>query len=251
MTEPTASDQDLLLHAYLDGELSPTDALAIERNLARDTVLAARFARLKVLRTRVAENLPPMTAPPGLAARINAALNLRSATPRTDWRKLAAVLVLAVGVGSAGTFLALRDEAPDMVPVAVTASHIRALMATQPIDVASSDRHTVKPWFNGRIPQAPQVVDLANEGFPLVGGRVDVIDTTPVPTLVYRHRQHLISVTAVPARGILPVSRERAIDGYHLLAWSDAGVTYWAVSDLGPADLDNFARAFQAAARAG
>jgi|SRR5215470_7406284 len=251
MTEPTPFDQDLLLHAYLDGELSPTDALAVERDLARDAALAARFARLKALHERIAQNLPPMTAPPGLAARINAALNLRGATPRSDWRKLAAALVLAVGVGSGGTFLALHGEPPDTVPLAVTASHIRALMATQPIDVASSDRHTVKPWFNGRIPQAPQVVDLANEGFPLVGGRIDVIDTTPVPTLVYRHRQHLISVTAVPSRGLLPASGQRAIDGYHLLAWSESGVTYWAVSDLGPADLDSFARAFQAAARAG
>jgi anti-sigma factor RsiW len=254
MTEHIASDRDLLLHAYLDGELAPAEALAMERELASDAALAARLARLTALRTRIAKGLPPVAVPPALAARITSALGLREqpAAPGRaigEWRRLAAAIVLAAGVGSGATFFAL--QAPDPVPTAVAASHIRALMAAQPTDVSSSDRHTVKPWFAGRIPQAPQVVDLTRDGFPLVGGRVDVIGTTPVPTLAYRHRQHLISLTAVPARGLAASAGQRTIDGYHLLAWSEDGVTYWAVSDLGPADLENFARAFRAAAREG
>jgi anti-sigma factor RsiW len=253
MTESIAPDQELLLHAYLDGELSPADALAMERLLASEPALAARFAGLKALHTHIANNLPPMTAPPGLAARISSQLDLRGARPayRTDWRKLAASLIVAAGVGSAATFLALHVAAPDPVPVAVTASHIRALMDGQPFEVASSDRHTVKPWFNGRIPQAPEVVDLASQGYPLAGGRVDVVGTTPVPTLVYRHRQHVISLTAVPASGILPASGERVIDGYNLLAWNENGVAYWAVSDLAVGELEEFARAFRAAVHEG
>src|SRR5260221_9630446 len=86
----------------------------------------------------------------------------------------------------------------DLVRDGIVDAHIRSLMASQPIDVASSDRHTVKPWFNGRIPQAPRVVDLAKEDFPLVGGRIDVVGELPVPTLVYGHRKHLISLTAIP-----------------------------------------------------
>jgi anti-sigma factor RsiW len=129
----------------------------------------------------------------------------------------------------------------------VVASHIRALMATQPIDVASSDRHTVKPWFNGRIPAAPRVADLSSDGFTLVGGRIDVIGRTPVPTLVYRIRQHLISLSAIPAGDRAAATAARAIAGYNTVSWTDGGVAYWAVSDLGTADLEAFAKAFRSA----
>jgi anti-sigma factor RsiW len=128
----------------------------------------------------------------------------------------------------------------------IVASHVRALMAPQPFDVASSDRHTVKPWFNGRIADAPRVVDLADQGFPLVGGRVDVIGRAPVATLVYRHRQHLISLSAVPG-GQAIAATPKDIGGYNLLSWSENGTAYSAVSDLAAADLETFAKAFRAA----
>lgn len=121
-------------------------------------------------------------------------------------------------------------------------------MASQPTDVVSSDRHTVKPWFQGRIVGAPRVVDLAKEDFPLVGGRVDVVGRTPVPTLVYHHAKHLISLTAVRASdqaNSTPVLH--TVDGYNVLRWTDEGTTYWAISDMGAADLDNFARLFRSA----
>src|SRR6185295_2673554 len=122
--------------------------------------------------------------------------------------------------------------------------HMRSLMAAQPTDVASSDRHTVKPWFAGRVPQAPRVIDLTQDGFPLIGGRIDVIGGTPVPTLVYRHRQHLISLSALPGAG---APAPRAVKGYNLVGWSADGVAYWAVSDLGAGDLEKFARLFRLA----
>ena len=118
-------------------------------------------------------------------------------------------------------------------------------MAPQPIDVASSDRHTVKPWFNGRIAQAPRVVDLARDGFALVGGRIDVIGSAPVATLVYRKRQHLISLSAVPVDG--RAGARRTINGYNLVGWNESGMTYWAVSDLGAGEVDAFVNAFRAA----
>jgi len=251
MSEPLARDQELLLNAYIDGELSPAEVLAIEQKLATDPVLANAFVRLKSLRDRVAKHLPRMTPPPGLAARVDRAVGARR-MPRSDWMRLAASVIVAAGIGSSATFLALRNEAPEPVPTAVTANHIRALMAPQPIDVVSSDRHTVKPWFSGRIPQAPVVVDLSAQGFPLVGGRIDVIGTAPAPTLVFRHRQHLISLTAVPtARPGSTSPAPRQLDGYHLLTWSGDGVIYWAVSDVEPTDLEAFARAFRGAAREG
>jgi anti-sigma factor RsiW len=122
-------------------------------------------------------------------------------------------------------------------------------MAPQPTDVGSSDRHTVKPWFNERVTEAPRVVDLGNEGFPLVGGRIDVIGRIPVPTLVYRHRQHLISLMAVPnSQALATPAVQRTVAGYNVLTWTQDGVVYWAVSDLAAADLDTFAKAFRAAA---
>jgi anti-sigma factor RsiW len=118
-------------------------------------------------------------------------------------------------------------------------------MASQPIDVASSDRHTVKPWFNGRTIRSPRVVDLAKDGFPLVGGRIDVIARMPVPALVYRYQKHLISVTATQGTGT--TARERDADGYHLITWTDGDVTYWAVSDVGLHELEEFVKLFRVA----
>jgi anti-sigma factor RsiW len=121
---------------------------------------------------------------------------------------------------------------------------MRALMAPQPTDVSSSDRHTVKPWFNGRVVQSPQVIDLTDSGFPLVGGRIDVVGRASVPTLVYHHRQHLISLLAVPETGGAR-SEPLTIAGYNVLRWNEGDTTYWAVSDLGITDLEAFAAAFR------
>ena len=130
---------------------------------------------------------------------------------------------------------------------AIVAGHIRALMAPQPADVASTERHTVKPWFNGRVVEAPHVADLANAGFPLIGGRVDVVSGRTVPTLVYGRRKHIISLTAVPAVGTANSGPKRRVDnGYNIVQWVANDVSYWAVSDVSAADLDEFAKLFRA-----
>src|SRR5215510_12007403 len=240
-----SSDPRLLVHAYVDGELDPAHALEVERQIAGDPALAAERERVEALRRAIAQQLPRESAPPGLARRIEAALGLRSAraASRPSWRALAASVAVAAFLGSSATWLALSPGPADADRV--VANHMRALMATQPVDVGSSDRHTVKPWFNGRIPEAPRVVDLAGAGFPLVGGRIDVVGRTPVATLVYRHRQHLISLSEVPGRTI--AAPESQIAGYNIVSWTDDGVAYWAVSDVAAADLDAFAKAFRAA----
>jgi anti-sigma factor RsiW len=175
--------------------------------------------------------------------------NVRKRAAHPSWLALAASVALAAIVGSSSTYyLLLGPQQAGSVTEAVIDGHIRAMMAPQPFDVASSDRHTVKPWFNGRIPEAPRVIDLTKEDFPLVGGRVDVIDQAPAATLVYRHRQHLISLTAVPARGRPDAApARRTSGGYNLVGWTENGVTYWAVSDIGAGDLDDFARRFRSA----
>ncbi|HEY7664630.1 MAG TPA: anti-sigma factor [Xanthobacteraceae bacterium] len=249
MTPPT-TDPRLLVHAYVDGELDPAHALEVERMLAADPALAAERERLEALRDAIRAQLPREDAPPQLTRRIEAAVGLRRAdarlAPRPSWRALAASVALAAVLASGATWL-VRGPAPaDTTADMVVASHLRALMAPQPADVASSDRHTVKPWFNGRIPESPRVVDLASEGFPLIGGRIDVIGQTPVPTLVYHYNRHVISLTAIPGGHPLPGGQAQ-IAGYNIVSWSDGGIAYWAVSDVAASDLETFAKDFRAA----
>jgi anti-sigma factor RsiW len=252
MTAST-TDPRLLVHAYVDGELDPANALELERQLANDPALAAERERIEALRRTIAERLPREAAPVGLARRIEAAVGARPAPARIasqriashpSWRALAASVAVAAFLGSGATWLALSPAPADADMV--VANHVRALMAPHPVDVDSSDRHTVKPWFSGRIPEAPRVVDLSNDGFALVGGRIDVIGRTPVPTLVYRVRQHLISVSALPAGRAAAMPAEQ-IAGYDVVSWTDDGVTYWAVSNVAAADLNAFVKAFRAA----
>ncbi len=245
MTTPAnPDDARLLVHAYLDGELDPVHAVEMQRRLGGDPALAAERARIAALRRLIGERLPKETMPADLTDRIERTLGLRRQRERSSWPALAAAAILAAIMASGTTWLLLRPVAEASVEL-VVASHMRALMAPQPTDVSSSDRHTVKPWFNGRIPEAPRVVDLTDKGFPLVGGRIDVIGTRPVPTLVYRHRQHLISLSAVPTESIMHASGRHALAGYNVLRWREGDTDYWAVSDLGVADLEAFARAFR------
>jgi anti-sigma factor RsiW len=127
---------------------------------------------------------------------------------------------------------------------AVLAGHLRGLAAPQPFDIASSDRHVVKPWFNGRTTIAPDAPDLADQGFPLVGGRIDIVGGAPVPTLVYRKDRHVISVTVVPAADGAGPGEERR-DGSTIERWRIGDLTYWVVSDLNLRDLRAFVDLFR------
>jgi anti-sigma factor RsiW len=256
MTPKTIHEDPILpVHAYLDGELDPANALAMEKRMSADPILAAECERVDALQQRIRTALPREAPPPGLRRRIETAVGLARPRPsfsqrQYSWRALAASIALtAMVAGSTASMLLGPQSASDTVSdarVGVVDAHIRALMAPAPIDVASSDQHTVKPWFNGRIPQAPRVVDLAKADFPLVGGRIDVVGEKPVPTLVYSHRKHLISVTAVPdgkradAAPVLSTA-----DGYNVYRWTEGGVAYWAVSDLAPGELDTLVTLFR------
>jgi anti-sigma factor RsiW len=234
-------DPTLLVHAYMDGELDPANARAIERRIANDPALAAERDRVAALRHALRSNFPLAPPPAALRERIERAVGLRRMPPRPTWLALAASVALALMLGSSSTFFALVRGGDTSTADTIVSDHIRALMAPQPADVASSDRHTVKPWFNGRIPESPRVVDLAKNDFPLIGGRIDVVERRPVPTLVYQHRKHLIGLTAIPAPGkpdAAPLAR--AIEGYNVVTWTGDGVTYWAVSDVAAPELARF-----------
>jgi anti-sigma factor RsiW len=236
-----------LLHAYMDGELDLADALSVERNIAADPKLAAERDRIIALRQAIHENLPREPIPLALQLRIERMFGLRQETSRPTWRTLAASVALAVLVTSSSTWLFFGSNATRTTEDAIVAGHIRALMAPQPADIASSERHTVKPWFNGRVLEAPHVADLANGGFPLIGGRVDVVGGRTVPTLVYGRRKHIISLTAVPAAGKPNSGPKVSVDnGYNIVHWVANGVSYWAVSDVSAPDLGEFAKLFRA-----
>jgi anti-sigma factor RsiW len=251
MTElPSMQDEVVLLHAYLDGELDAAAGLEMERRLAAEPALAAERHRIEAVRAAVRERLPREGAPPALRARIERAVGFAHAPARPllrpSWGMLAASVAATAIVASLATSHLVAPPRSDAG--AVLSSHVRALMAPQPVDVTSSDRHTVKPWFNGRVVEAPRVVNLAASGFPLAGGRIDVIDGRPAPTLVYKRRDHVISLIAVAAPGRADASpvRETAA-GYNVLRWTEQGVAYWAISDLNAKELDDFAQLFRAA----
>jgi anti-sigma factor RsiW len=139
---------------------------------------------------------------------------------------------------------------PDEATLAVVAGHMRGQISGQPVDVASSDRHTVKPWLAAKLPVAAMVVDLAPEGFELLGGRIDIVGGAPAPTLVYKRRQHLVSLTQLRANiADYPATPHRkTLDGYPVIIWKDDARAYAAVSDLAPTELDAFVAAFRKAA---
>ena len=133
----------------------------------------------------------------------------------------------------------------------VAASHRRSLLATSPLDVVSSDRHTVKPWLDARLGVSPPAPDLAAAGYPLLGGRVEVLGQQPVPALVYRHNEHTITLVAVPGSTVTAPARAFAADGYNMMEWSAAGFGFIAVSDLESGELSSFVSDYQQAASPG
>jgi len=162
---------------------------------------------------------------------------------------LLAAIAATEAAASSATFYAVRPSGEEDWQEAILASHLRATMSGHVIDVASSDRHTVKPWFDGKLAFAPEVIDLAPQGFPLVGGRIDVIDFQPVPTLVYRAGKHLVSVTAIPGGARLLPPAERDDRGFHTISWNAGSVLYVAVSDAAPEAIAALLQAFQTASR--
>jgi anti-sigma factor RsiW len=247
-TLPLSDDPVLLIHAYLDGELEPSAALAVERRIAGDPRLAAERDRILALRRALQEHLPREAPSDALRDRIGKAVGLRTPRPRPTWTALAASIALTALVTGSSAWMWRGDDGATAATDAILSAHMRAMMAPQPADVLSTERHTVKPWFTGRVPEAPRVINLAASGFPLIGGRVDVIGRQPAPTLVYGRRAHRISLIALEAPGKgdrAPAARIAA--GHNMVAWTMNGVDYWAISDVSAKDLDLFVELFRTA----
>jgi len=240
------------LGAYVDGELPPDRAMEIAEHLTTCAECSQDYDAMLVTVRTAREGLVHYSAPDVLRARIRASLREETApsvarvmpSPRRAWRipwnAVAAALVIAVASSSV-TMVASRRASDSPVAQEVLASHIRSLMPEHLTDVRSNDQHNVKPWFNGRLDFSPAVPRLEEQGFPLLGGRVDYVGGRPVAVVVYGRRQHVINVFSWPVSndgGAAPAPQTR--HGYNLEHWRADGVEHWAVSDLNSAELRQF-----------
>jgi anti-sigma factor RsiW len=252
----------LLLHAALDGELDAIGAIEVEARLAADRDLASEYDRLVALRNAIRARIPREVASDALRARVISMARSDGASQPVASRRLtrliyphrslAASLMVGVVLGAGAYGVFVPAPGGDDVQQAIVAGFVRGRLSDQPVDIATSDRHTVKPWFAGKISGPTTVVDLAADGFPLVGGRIDVVGKTPVPTLVYRRREHQIALSelSAPPRNVASEPTHQSRDGYSLMRWADNNHLYEAVSDLPPAELGAFCAAFRRAAAA-
>jgi len=237
-----------LIGPYLDGELDAGRAVALEHHLAGCAECTKALAAAEALKAALRDKLPYRAAPPALRAALggNAAEpGARRAMPQ--WMRLAASFVLVAGLSSAATYYA-TPHGGNLVADEVFASHVRGLLSERRmIDVASSDEHTVKPWFDSHVDFSPPVKDLTTDGFPLLGGRTDYIAGRTVAALLFRHRQHVITLFVWPssaaASGLETLERR----GDHLVHWDENGMAFWAISDVDEAALVDFARRYRAA----
>lgn len=233
----------LLLQAYIDGELDAAAALDFEKRLSEDAMLAANYQRHRALSAAFASALRKDAPSQDLANRIKSISSWderRWHERRFDWRAIAASFILAAALSSSLTYLAGRPDALVVVASDIVSEHQRALLANSTVDVASSDRHTVKPWFVQKLALSPPVIDLASDGFPLLGGRIDIVGGSAVPTLAYRHLEHLISLTIVTQTRSEAAVRSMTHNGFNIRTWQTGELSYWVVSDIEPTELDLF-----------
>jgi anti-sigma factor RsiW len=237
---------EAMVDAYVDGELSATESVAFEQALPVCPQCRQRLEAARAMGSLLRE-LPVDPVPDLLRARIERDLRAIAGRPRElvrgrlRWSAMAASLIVALGLGwIGGTMVGQGAHETDEL----LAGYVRVAMSDHPVDVSSSDRHTVKPWFAGRIDYSPPVHDLTAEGFPLVGGRIDLVDGRKVAVLVYRRNQHRIALTLWPAAASSnePSSVVQR-DGFALARWRHGGFNMRAVADVAPSEMAAFAAA--------
>jgi len=242
----TCREAGPLLHARLDNELDMASSASVDVHLSDCRVCAAQYQALQNLHEEILSS--DLAYAPGIALERKLADRFlgEEKSPRRLWNwswpsasVMAAVAIAAVVLIA---FLPmLRVSNTDTLSAEILDNHLRALQAVHPVDVPSSDQHTVKPWFQGKTSFSPPVPDLTQDGFILIGGRLEVIHQQPAAAIVYRRRQHVIDLYVSPSTGADSKIELHELGGYHLLHWTQNNMSYWAVSDVDAADLRTFA----------
>jgi anti-sigma factor RsiW len=270
------NDAKTLIHAYADGELGLESALEIERHLEQCAVCTREREAIATLSAALGDEALRFKAPAALRARLGAALvGATATTANAPWWRPRWLPGRGMGGGVGGWIVAgaafaalalvIFSGSPRIsgpvgngalsgagAPAGVLArevlnSHLRSLMAGHLMDVVSTDQHTVKPWFDGRVDFAPPVIDFAADGFHLIGGRLDYLDGRSVAALVYQRRKHIVNVFVWPAADRSDTAvKSVEHDGYNLLHWRRGGMNYWMASDLNAQEMDTFAGVLRA-----
>ena len=246
-------EAEILLHALIDGELDAGHARDIETHVAGCPRCAASLAAYRQMSQAIAQADLRYSAPASLRRRIEASLPQPKPAPsrRNVLRGFAMGSAVSALAATGLVAIVLRNDDEQRIMSEVVSAHLRSLQAGHLTDVISTDQHTVKPWFNGKLDVAPPVIDLTAQGFTLVGGRLDYIDGRPVGALIYRRRQHVINLfVAQGAGGESRAAKMDTVQGFNIRRWSDRGLDYWAISDLAKEELASFGEKFEAATRA-
>lgn len=251
---------DIQLSAYVDGELEELGVAGVEAHLKECPGCAARVEGERRLRAAFRTHLAPVRAPETLRLDVRAAIGAagreaprgREAAARATaearapraarWLALAATIAVAVLGGREWALWSVARRAPALESE-LLAAHLRSLQLSHLTDVASSEHHTVKPWFAGKLDYSPPVPELDSLGFRLIGGRVDYVRDRPTAVLVYGRRQHIINLFLWPSGDSTAATRVDADRGYNSVHGAGGGTAYWAISDLAAGELREFVRA--------
>lgn len=243
-----------LLQALIDGELDAGHAREVENHIAGCPRCAALADDYRTMSRMIAASGARYTAPPGLRRRIEAALPQpqpqRGPNRRSVLRGFAFGSAASAIAATGLVAIVLRQDDEARIQSELVSAHLRSLQAGHLTDVLSTDQHTVKPWFNGRLDVAPPVIDLTAQGFTLIGGRLDYVDARAVGAVVYRRRQHVINLFVAQTSDTERRAAHTSIrQGFNIRHWSDHGLKFWAVSDLAADELAEFSDKVETAMR--
>jgi anti-sigma factor RsiW len=243
-------EAEILLHALIDGELDAGHAREVETHIAGCPRCAASLAAYRQMREAIARADLGYRAPPSLRRRIEASLPQPAAVPsrRAVLRGFAMGSAVSALAATGLVAIVLRNDDEQRIMSEVVSAHLRSLQAGHLTDVVSTDQHTVKPWFNGKLDVSPPVIDLTTQGFTLIGGRLDYVDARAIGAVVYRRRQHIINLFIAQTPNIeRRAAKTEIIQGFNIRCWSERGLNYWAISDIGADELNEFGEKFEAA----